>query len=296
MQKPDYKIRLPSADPEIVAREIEDFIADQVRKHNKTGGVIGLSGGVDSTTTAALAKRGFDRAGNMELIGYVLPSSTNSPKDAEDAVKVAERLGIRHEVIDIEVHVAAFAVTNPEAVDRVYDKGNMMSRIRANILHTKAATENKLVLGTGNKDEDYGIGYFTHFGDGAVHNNPLGGLSKRLVRQMASYLGFQDMAERTPTAGLEPGQTDFKDLGYSYGLVEMVIVAKDQGMDIGDIAANTDVIDTAESDFAQYKRQYGKTKHATVDAAIDDILRRHNVAGYKAELISPPIAEVTLEY
>ena len=69
------------------------------------------------------------------------------------------------------------------------------------------------VIGTGNRDEDYGVGYYTLFGGGAVHLSPIGNLPKRMVREMAAYLGFDDLAERVSTAGLEPGQTCFKDLG-----------------------------------------------------------------------------------
>ena len=81
-----------------------------------------------------------------------------------------------------------------------------LNEIRAVVLHTKAATENKAVIGTGNKDEDYGVAYYTLFGDGAVHLSPIGNLPKRLVREMAAYLGFDDLSGRVSTAGLEPGQ------------------------------------------------------------------------------------------
>jgi NAD+ synthase len=98
--------------------------------------------------------------------------------------------------------VEGFRATNPEAFDSIFHKGNMIARVRANVLSTKAATEKKIVAGTGNKDEDFGIGYYTLFGDGAVHLSPIGGLSKRLVREMASFLGLGGhIVNRVPTAG-----------------------------------------------------------------------------------------------
>ena len=82
-------------------------------------------------------------------MGFILPSKTNDPKDVEDGLKVATRLGVRHEVISIEAIVEAFKSTNPEALGRKYHRGDLTSEIRAVVLHTKAATENKLVIGTG---------------------------------------------------------------------------------------------------------------------------------------------------
>ena len=239
MKTPESRIKLARMDPKQVADEIGDFIVRKVLEMKKTGGVLGLSGGVDSTCVAALTKRAFDRHNAkhpeqpLEVVGFILPSHTNNPKDAEDGLKVATRLGIRHEVQGIEVIVEAFKSTNPEALGNKYHRGNMTSEIRAVVLHTKAATENKAVIGTGNKDEDYGVAYYTLFGDGAVHMSPIGNLPKRLVREMAAYLGFEDLSERVSTAGLEPGQTSFKDLGCDYEFAELVLNGLDQGPEGG---------------------------------------------------------------
>ncbi|MBN2142481.1 NAD(+) synthase [Candidatus Woesearchaeota archaeon] len=318
MENEGRRILLPYMDPAVVAREIEDCIVKRVNLFNATGGVIGLSGGVDSTTTAALAKRAFDRHNNssqrqLELVGYMLPSKTNSPEDTRDGQTVAERLGIRYEVQSIENQVEAYRKTNPEAFENPFHLGNLTSRERANVLHTKAATEKKLVIGTGNKDEDFGIGYYTTFGDGAAHISPIGGLSKRLVRQMARYLGFEDLADRVPTAGLEPGQTDFKDLGYSYDAVELVMEGfdlftegkfgkrcpeEDRKRIAGYLERNASQIrDVLKRDFADYAKLYGEAKFKSHVAAVEDIINRHyDSAIPKGRLISPDIPQVTLDY
>ena len=212
---------------DVVRKEIGDFVIGHCVKFGKTGYVIGLSGGVDSTACAAVINRRFHEhnttsGSKLELVGYILPSNTNKPEDTRDGISVAERLGIRYEVIPIDGITQAHVAATPSVTESIYHKGNLMSRIRANILSTTAALENKLVAGTGNKDEDFGIGYYTLFGDGAVHISPIGNLSKRLVRQIACYFGFEEIAKRIPTAGLEPGQTDYKDLGYDYDVVELV--------------------------------------------------------------------------
>lgn len=301
MSQTKNKILLPNMNPDIVSKEIGDFIVDIVREHNAIGGVIGLSGGVDSTTTAALAKRAFDnynaRHGTtLELVGYMLPSSTNNPADTIDGVKVAKRLDVRYEMQNIEPHVEMYRTTNPDAFLSKFHKGNLTSRVRANVLHTHAATERKLVIGTGNKDEDFGIGYYTLFGDGAVHCSPIGGLSKRLVRQMASYLGFADLASREPTAGLEPKQTDFGDLGYSYDLVEIVSEGLTQGFSPDELTVHEQVLPVFARDTAAYAYRFGTPKFGDVKSAVYDIVTRKKSAIEKGSLVRPRSPNITLEY
>lgn len=296
MKTLERRIKLAHMNPSKVALEIGDFIIETVVNRGATGAVLGLSGGVDSTAVAALTKRAFDRynAANpdnpLELVGYMLPSGLNSSTSTDDGRKVAEKLGIRYEVQSIEPIVEAYKQTNPEAVNMSFDKGNLMSRIRANILSTKSATERKVLVGTGNKDEDFGIGYYTLFGDGAVHVSPIGALPKRLVREMASYLGFDEIANKEPTAELELGQTDAKDLGYNYDAVEIVIEGHYQGFSPEELAEHSQVKGIVES-------QLSASKFDCVEEVVEDVLRRHyTVALPKAEIIHPPMAKITLKY
>jgi NAD+ synthase len=292
-------IRLAQIDCERVCREIGDFVIAQVQYTHTNGCVVGLSGGVDSSTTAALIKRAFDRhpAAPFELVGYILPSSLNKSDDIKDAQEVARHLGIRNEIHSIEKAVEAFRDINPEAFESIFHKGNMISRVRANVLSTKAATENKMVAGTGNKDEDFGIGYYTLFGDGAVHLSPVGGLPKRLVRKMASFLGLgAHIVNRLPTAGLEPGQSDYKDLGYDYDVVELVSEGNVQGLTAAELSRHEQLVPLVETQIAHYKEVFGAPKFTTVLQVVEDVLRRHEIALGKMRILHPPSPQISLAY
>jgi NAD+ synthase len=296
------EIKLPEISCGTVCKEIGDFIIDTVKKTESTGCIVGLSGGVDSSTTAALIKSAFDRYNSnrddtLELVGYILPSSINKMEDVKDAQILVKALGIRYEIHNIEKPVEAFKITNPEAFEKDYHKGNLISRVRANVLSTKAATEKKLLAGTGNKDEDYGIGYYTLFGDGAVHFSPIAGLSKRLVREMASFLGVDEaIVHRIPTAGLEPGQSDFKDLGYDYDVVELVTEGLEQGFSLEQLTTHEQLAALVKNQIDHYQSIYGNPKLESVEKVVGDIYRRHRLAMGKVKIVHPPTPKITLSY
>ena len=295
-------IKLPTMDCKQVCAEIGDFVIQTVLETGFSGCVIGLSGGVDSSTAAALIKTAFDRRHTqkieqLELVGYILPSGLNRTDDETDAESVAKHLGIRYEIHSIETLVESFKSSNAEAFDSDFHRGNMISRIRANVLSTKAATENKILSGTGNKDEDFGIGYYTLFGDGAVHISPIAGLPKRLVREMATYLSLdQQIILREPTAGLEPGQSDYKDLGYDYDVVELVSEGLSQGFSGPELVKHKQIVPLVEKQMEHYTSIYDTEKFSSVEAVVEDVLNRHQQAKLKMKIIHPPTPQITLTY
>jgi NAD+ synthase len=200
---------------------IVEFIADIVAEAGAEGAVLGLSGGIDSTTTAYLAVEALGADG---LHGLLMPSEVNADADETDAERVAESLGIEYDVVDINPIVDSFVEAAPEgtADDRMA-LGNVRVRTRAVLNYFVANAEDRVVLGTGNRSEA-ATGYYTKYGDQAVDCNPIGNLYKCQVRQLARQLGVpEDLVTRTPTAGMWEGQTDEAEMGLNYDELDAIL-------------------------------------------------------------------------
>lgn len=287
LEKIEKKIKLPKIDVKVVKREIEDFILDNILVAGKKGGVLGISGGIDSTTVAYLAKSAFDRYNNqkdnkLKLLGLIMPSQISNPKDSEDAISVAKKLGMDYKIISVQSIAECFIENMKGDIKNKYDKGNLFSEIRTIILSRQAANNNSLILGTGNRDEDYGLGYFTKRGDGQVDLSPIGELSKRHVREIAKYLGVSDkLIQRVPTAGLWQGQTDEQELGFSYLETEIVIAGKDQGYSREGIKKITN--------FGKIRKEVDNETDI-----VDKILDMHISNQFKMNM--PPVAKITKHF
>ncbi len=197
---------------------LTSFIRDTVETSGTQGVVVGLSGGVDSALSAALAVRAL---GSERVHGFILPYHTSRPESEQDARGVAGHLGISHRVIDISPMVDAYFEFEPEA--SAERRGNKMARERMSILFDQAKKHDALVLGTSNKTEIL-LGYSTVFGDNASSLNPLGDLYKCQVRQLARHLELPaHIVDKVPSADLWPGQTDEDELGFSYDTADEVL-------------------------------------------------------------------------
>ena len=197
---------------------LTSFIRDAVDTSGTQGVVVGISGGIDSSLSAALAVRAL---GAERVHSFVLPYRTSSPESEQHARAVAEHLGIPPRVIDLSPMVDAYFAMEPDApADR---RGNKMARERMTILFDQAKKLDGLVLGTSNKTEIL-LGYSTVFGDNASSLNPLGDLYKCQVRQLSRHLGLPaEIVDKVPSADLWPGQTDEDELGFSYETADEVL-------------------------------------------------------------------------
>ncbi len=202
----------------LAVKVLTSFIRDAVEISGTSGVVVGLSGGVDSSLSAALAALAL---GPERVHGFLLPYRTSNPASEQDARTVAEHLGVPHRVIDISPMIDAYFEMEPEADPG--RRGNKMARERMTILFDQAKKRNALVLGTSNKTEIL-LGYSTVFGDNASSLNPLGDLYKAQIWQLSRHLGLPSaVIDKAPSADLFPGQTDEGDLGFDYLTADEVL-------------------------------------------------------------------------
>ena len=217
------------SETELQARRehIVEFIANTVEAAGAEGAVIGLSGGVDSTTVAHLA---VEALGPDRVRGLSMPSDVNPEADETDAERVAESLDIEYDVIDVAPIVEAFVdAAPPAAADDRTALGNVRVRTRAVLNYFLANAGDLLVLGTGNRAEA-ATGYFTKYGDQAVDCNPIGNLYKCQVRQLARAVGIpEDLVTRTPSAGMWEGQTDETEMGLGYDELDAILAVHVDG-------------------------------------------------------------------
>jgi len=199
-------------DPELSRRWLVSFLKDEVvRRRGFKKGIVGVSGGVDSSLTAFLAAEAL---GRENVIGVRLPYRTSSRESLEHAQLVIDKLGIPSLTIDISAAVDGY-IKQVGEIDP-HRLGNVMARERMIVLFDLSAKHNALPLGTSNKSERL-LGYFTWHGDDAPPVNPLGDLFKTQVWVLARHVGVPEAIVGKPaTADLIKGQTDEGDLGVSY--------------------------------------------------------------------------------
>ncbi|MFD1642798.1 NAD+ synthase [Halohasta litorea] len=213
-------LRLSEAELDRTCDHLVSFVRETVEAAGADGATLGLSGGIDSTTTAYLAVEALGADG---LHGLVMPSEVNDADNMSDAERVAMDLGIEYDVIEIQPIAEQFFEAVPEAADDRMATGNVYVRTRAVLNYFVANAENRVVLGTGNRAEAM-TGYFTKYGDQAVDCNPIGGLYKQQVRQLAAHIGVpHDLVMQTPTAGMWTGQTDEDEMGVGYDTVDAIL-------------------------------------------------------------------------
>ena len=219
---------------QLTKSRIERFIKGYVEKSGARGVVIGVSGGVDSCTSAALASLAL---GGLRVLGVVLPEEeTYNTTDVQRARTVAEKFGFGLEIVNISPTLRMCFASLPiyDATDK-RSEGNLKARLRMVYTYYYANRLNRLVCGTSNKSDTM-MGYFTKWGDATVDISPLMDLYKTQVRKLASYIGVpKDIIAKPSTPALWPGHIA-EELGIRYETLDLILFGLERFMTIRDIA------------------------------------------------------------
>jgi len=223
---------------EKVIEHIVNWLKDYATNAKQKGFVIGISGGIDSAVTSTLcAKTG------LELLCLEMPihQAENQSDRAsrhvnwlQENFSNVERQPVNlTPVFDSLVDVLP-SVDNEE--DRFMSLANTRARLRMTSLYYFASLERYLVAGTGNKVEDFGVGFYTKYGDGGVDLSPIADLMKTEVYAIAKVLGInEEIIGAAPTDGLwGDDRTDEDQIGASYPELEWAMNMKDEGKTVKD--------------------------------------------------------------
>ena len=214
---------------------IQKFIQTRVKEAGAEGVVLGLSGGIDSATTLALA---VSSIGSENVKGLIMPF-----KESESislATKHANSLNV-----NVKKYNISSIVDNYKEVSDSYSskasEGNLHSRIRMALLYGEAFSSNHLVIGTSNKSELL-VGYYTKWGDRASDFLPMVDLFKSQVYALARSLDVPtEILERIPTAELWEGQSDEEELGISYESLDKILLGLEKQLSSTDLAKSTGI-------------------------------------------------------
>ncbi|MDY2585727.1 NAD(+) synthase [Winogradskyella aquimaris] len=218
---------------EKVVNHIVNWLKDYATKAKMEGFVIGVSGGIDSAVTSTLcAMTGLD------LLCLEMPIH-QAQSQVSRALNHIKWLKEKHPNVSMtQVNLTPVfdqlvdelpSVKNEES--RFMSLANTRARLRMLTLYYFAALKKYLVAGTGNKVEDFGVGFFTKYGDGGVDLSPIADLLKSEVYEIARYLGVnQEIIDAAPTDGLwGDDRTDEDQIGATYPELEWAMKMKDEG-------------------------------------------------------------------
>ena len=203
---------------DLAQKILTGFIKSEITRVGFTRAVIGLSGGIDSALSCALAAKAL---GPGNVLAVRMPYKSSSADLLEDAEKTATRFGVRMETIEITPIVEPLIQLDPQISN--VRKGNLMARARMVVLYDQSEVFKGLVVGTSNKAEIL-LGYTTLWGDMAAAINPIGDLYKTQVRQLSRALDVpSSVIDKPPSADLWKGQTDESELGFTYDEVDKLL-------------------------------------------------------------------------
>lgn len=207
-----------------VEKRIVFFLKEEAKKAKMEGYVIGISGGVDSAVVSTLAAKT-----GLKLYTIQMPIHQKSDEVIRATNHIKWLIKNYSNVFAIDCELTSTFDSFLSVVEKNDDpekqhmaEANTRSRLRMTALYYHASIKRCLVLGTGNKIEDFGVGFFTKYGDGGVDVSPIGDLMKSEVRELGMYMGVsEEIINAIPTDGLwDNGATDEEQLKASYDELE----------------------------------------------------------------------------
>ena len=234
------------------------FIKEYVENAGAKGIVLGLSGGIDSGTIAALSSLAI---GGENVLGLMLPERENfNQKDIDDAKVVAEQFHLETQVCDMSDALSGLYGAIPvfDQSDRLC-KGNVKARTRMIYLYYYANKQNRIVCGSSDKSETM-MGYFTKWGDAAADIAPIMDLYKTQVRKLALHLGIpKELALKPSTPALWPNQLAESELGIKYETLDLILYGLERFMtpeEIADqLAVEKTLVDKSKEQMARQRTQ-----------------------------------------
>lgn len=198
------------------------FVKQLLKESGAKGIVFGNSGGKDSALVGIICKAACDNT-----LGIIMPCSSkrNYELDARDGETLAKQFNIETRTIDLTPVKEAMLsqLASAAEVNKTADV-NIAPRLRMTTLYAIAASEGRLVAGTGNRSEAY-VGYFTKWGDGAHDFNPIGDLTVTEIFEFLRYLDAPAcIIDKAPSAGLFDGQTDEDEMGFKYAELDELLL------------------------------------------------------------------------
>jgi NAD+ synthase len=238
---------------------IVNWLKDYAKKANMHGFVIGVSGGIDSAVTSALcAKTGLPLL-CLEMPIHQAPSQVNRAVNHINWLKINFDKVYKTEINLTPVFDSLISALPPVAKeeDRFMSLANTRARLRMTTLYYFAAINKYLVAGTGNKVEDFGVGFYTKYGDGGVDLSPIADLLKTEVYTIAKYLGInKEIIDAAPTDGLwGDDRTDEDQIGASYPELEWAMKMDNLGKKMNDFSNRKKEV------FKIYKQYNTANKH-----------------------------------
>ena len=213
-----------------VKNDIVAWIKNYAEQADMTSLVVGISGGIDSAVVSALCAHT-----GLHTVAVTMPIRQR-PELHDLSMRQGKWLtenfdNVRHEIIDLTPVFNEFE-TRMNTYSNLLGMANSRARLRMATLYQVAQSVNGIVVGTGNKVEDFGVGFYTKYGDGGVDISPIADCYKTEVWQMGRELGIlEDIINAAPTDGLwDDGRTDEDQLGLTYADLEVAM-----RMDLGEM-------------------------------------------------------------